>query len=152
MRLTRLASVTRYLVLLLLAPSYYAAEPEVLVLTDDTMDAELAKRGPLFVKFYAPWCGHCKKLAPTWDALAKADGLGSTRIAKVDCTSQAATCRLSCLHMVIRVIGAQLLTSVHSVASRAHRVGFVQHPRPWRGAAESYSAAAAEDARRHCWR
>ena len=77
---------------LLLAASLASGEVaggEIVVITDDSMDAELEVGSPIFVKFYAPWCRHCKKLAPTWNELAKVD-LNGTRVGDVDCTTQAA--------------------------------------------------------------
>ena len=56
----------------------------VLVLNEDNFDEELAKYDSLLVEFYAPWCGHCKRLAPTWDELAeKYANDASVKIGKV---------------------------------------------------------------------
>ncbi len=47
-----------------------------------------------FIKFYAPWCGHCKKLAPTWSELA--DELKHNKqvsIGQVDCTQAQDLCK-----------------------------------------------------------
>jgi len=65
------------------------ASAELLVLSGDNWESEFAKPGKIFIKFYAPWCGHCKKLAPTWDSLAtdaETEQAG-VRIAKIDCTA-----------------------------------------------------------------
>lgn len=41
----------------------------------------------VFVKYYAPWCKHCKTLAPIWDELAKdVESVEDLVIAKFDAT------------------------------------------------------------------
>jgi protein disulfide-isomerase A1 len=42
----------------------------------------------VFVEYYAPWCGHCKSLAPIWEELAQHfDGNDQVTIAKFDATA-----------------------------------------------------------------
>lgn len=61
--------------------------------TTDNFDA-LVSSGAAFVKFFAPWCGHCKHLAPTWEELGeKYKSSATVKIVHVDCTQQQAVCQ-----------------------------------------------------------
>jgi protein disulfide-isomerase-like protein len=42
------------------------------------------KNGPWFIKFFAPWCGHCKAMNKTWDEFAE-KMKGKVNVAKIDC-------------------------------------------------------------------
>mmetsp|Transcript_23833 Transcript_23833/g.74956 ORF Transcript_23833/g.74956 Transcript_23833/m.74956 type:complete len:226 (-) Transcript_23833:87-764(-) len=52
------------------------------------------RHGDWFVKFYAPWCTHCQRLAPIWEKLADqaASRDWPVKIAEVDCTSSKDVC------------------------------------------------------------
>lgn len=41
-----------------------------LELTPETWEEKTAGK-TTFIKFYAPWCGHCKAMKPAWDTLMK---------------------------------------------------------------------------------
>eukprot|EP00931_Biecheleriopsis_adriatica_P036824 TRINITY_DN21169_c0_g1_i1.p1 TRINITY_DN21169_c0_g1~~TRINITY_DN21169_c0_g1_i1.p1 ORF type:complete len:223 (-),score=57.08 TRINITY_DN21169_c0_g1_i1:76-744(-) len=84
-----------YLMVLLasLAGSVTAEKDNIVKLTKFNFDDNV-KRGSWFVKFYAPWCTHCQRLAPIWEKLADQAVAKEwpVKIADVDCTVSKSIC------------------------------------------------------------
>ena len=77
---------------LALADGFWGVEEEgdVAVLTQDNFDDFIKANSRVFVKFYAPWCGHCKSMIPAYTELAQhfkgVEGDDHVAIGKVDAT------------------------------------------------------------------
>nr|DAZ86369.1 TPA_inf: venom-related protein PDI [Conus ebraeus] len=64
-----------------------AGDPaDVVELTDSNFEKEVLEHdGLVMVEFYAPWCGHCKNLAPQW-AKAASELKGKVKLCALDAT------------------------------------------------------------------
>lgn len=89
----KLVQICLGLAFLALSLSSIAVADDVVVLTEENFEKEVGQDRAALVEFYAPWCGHCKKLAPEYEKLgATFKKAKSVLIAKVDCDDQKSLC------------------------------------------------------------
>ncbi len=76
--------MSKFLIVAALLVAIVAAN--VVKLTPETYDTIVNDGSKdVFVKFYAPWCGHCVRMAPAWEELAKSNAANENLvIAEVD--------------------------------------------------------------------
>ncbi|XP_074469112.1 protein disulfide isomerase family A, member 8 isoform X1 [Sebastes fasciatus] len=79
------------LALLACFPDAVFSRRDVLELSDADFDYLATGHETMLVKFYAPWCAHCKKLSPEFEKAATRLK-GTVQLAKVDCTAHSETC------------------------------------------------------------
>ncbi|KAK8814493.1 hypothetical protein WA538_000312, partial [Blastocystis sp. DL] len=82
-----------------------ACGSEVVELYDSTFDKTVMApdAGVWFIRFYAPWCGHCKALKPTWDK-ASDDLKDKVHFGDVDATEEFGLARRFSIHSFPTVI------------------------------------------------
>ncbi|CAI7805173.1 unnamed protein product [Closterium sp. NIES-54] len=79
--------------LLVFATLTFAVAADVVELSPDSFADFVGKEKAAFVKFYAPWCGHCKRLAPDYDKFGAAfKETASVVVSKVDCDKHKKLC------------------------------------------------------------
>jgi len=79
--------------LTLLSALGWVAASDVLDLTSSTFKNEVLSEDLALVEFFAPWCGHCKNLAPHYEeAATELKSKKGIKLAKVDCTNEQALC------------------------------------------------------------
>ncbi|KAL7419228.1 protein disulfide-isomerase precursor [Cryptotrichosporon argae] len=70
-----------------------ALASDVVDLTLGSFPAEVLSEDLALVEFFAPWCGHCKNLAPHYEeAATELKASKGIKLAKVDCTAEQALC------------------------------------------------------------
>lgn len=63
------------------------------LLDEDSFDKLVKSKRNGMVRFFQPWCGHCTRMKPAWDALYNAVAHPSVFIGDVDCSQQSQLCQ-----------------------------------------------------------
>ncbi|CAE6422244.1 unnamed protein product [Rhizoctonia solani] len=71
----------------------FVAASDVIDLNNDSFKATVEGDDLTLVEFFAPWCGHCKALAPEYEQAATTLKAAGIKLAKVDCTENADLCQ-----------------------------------------------------------
>jgi len=84
----------RGLVLIVCLFAFQIAASDVVDLDSSNFDSYVNPSTNALVEFFAPWCGHCKSLAPEYEIVGSAYKRFSSEVvvAKVDCTEQQDLC------------------------------------------------------------
>lgn len=72
-RMINIQFMMKYLLFSLLTVLALASDNEtskVHILGDSNFNEFISQNHKVFVKFFAPWCGHCKSMAKDWKTLA----------------------------------------------------------------------------------
>lgn len=78
---------------LLAAAGLAIADSDVTQLKKDNFDEFVKANDLVLAEFFAPWCGHCKALAPEYEEAATTLKEKNIKLVKVDCTEESDLCQ-----------------------------------------------------------